>query len=92
MAPLLDQFSFHQKTTGIDQAQQHAARPPSGLGPWAKATTVMLKGTARTNDSRPHPAFRCLVCDTQWYDQDMRGRAESTTDEGGRPPPGRADA
>jgi len=27
MAPLLDQFSFHQKTTGIAHAQHQAAGP-----------------------------------------------------------------
>jgi hypothetical protein len=28
MAPLLDQFSFRQKTTGVDHAQQHSLDHP----------------------------------------------------------------
>ena len=62
-----------------------------------RATTVMLPSTAGSTDPRPHPAFRCMVCDTQWTDQDVRrraesqdvgGRAETTTAEGSQSPPG----
>lgn len=44
----------------------------------AKATTVMLPSATGSKDSRPHPAFRCLVCDTQWTtaDQQASGRAD----------------
>jgi hypothetical protein len=45
----------------------------------AKATTVMLPSATGSKDSRPHPAFRCLVCDTQWTtaDQQASGGAGS---------------
>jgi hypothetical protein len=36
-----------------------------------RATTIMLPPTRGTHETRPHPAFRCLVCDTQWADDEQ---------------------
>jgi hypothetical protein len=36
-----------------------------------KATTVMLPPAKSSPDARPHPAFRCMVCDTQWADDEQ---------------------
>ena len=36
-----------------------------------KATTVMLPPSKDSQDARPHPAFRCMVCDTQWSDDEQ---------------------
>ena len=33
-----------------------------------KATTVMLPPAKGSHDTRPHRAYRCMVCDTQWSD------------------------
>ncbi|SDP44217.1 hypothetical protein SAMN04489867_2472 [Pedococcus dokdonensis] len=35
----------------------------------AKATTIMLPPGKDSTEQRPHPAFRCLACDTQWSDE-----------------------
>jgi hypothetical protein len=39
-----------------------------------KATTVMLPPSKDSQDARPHPAFRCMVCDTQWSDDEQWAR------------------
>lgn len=36
-----------------------------------KATTVMLPPARDSQDARPHPAFRCMSCDTQWSDEEQ---------------------
>lgn len=36
-----------------------------------KATTVMLPPAKSSTDSRPHPAFRCMSCGTQWSDDEQ---------------------
>lgn len=36
-----------------------------------RATTVMLPSGKDSTDSRPHPAFRCMSCDTQWSDDEQ---------------------
>ncbi len=47
-----------------------------------KATTVMLPPARGSQDTRPHPAFRCMVCDTQWSDEEQWARLrESRGDE-----------
>jgi len=35
-----------------------------------KATSIMLPAKG-AQDTRPHPAFRCMVCDTQWADDEQ---------------------
>jgi len=35
-----------------------------------KATTIMLPARG-PQDTRPHPAFRCMGCDTQWADDEQ---------------------
>lgn len=42
-----------------------------------KATTVMLPPGRGTHEARPHPAFRCMVCDTQWADEEQWARIHS---------------
>lgn len=50
-----------------------------------KATTVMLPGAPGSRDARPHPAFRCLVCDTQWTTADQQARADQHAGGGADP-------
>lgn len=53
-----------------------------------RATTVMLPSTSGTKASRPHPAFRCMVCDTQWTDSPVvSSRARGTTEDDSEQPP-----
>lgn len=47
-----------------------------------KATTIMLPPGRDSTDHRPHPAFRCLSCDTQWSDEDEWARLHAETPDG----------
>lgn len=48
-----------------------------------KATSVMLPPAKGSHDARPHPAFRCMVCDTQWADDEQWARVHA--EEGAAP-------
>lgn len=50
-----------------------------------KATTVMLPAAPGAGGTRPHPAFRCMTCDTQWSED--KPRMTATKDDSERPSP-----
>jgi hypothetical protein len=42
----------------------------------------MLPAAKDSTDSRPHPAFRCMSCDTQWSDDEQWERLHQAADAG----------
>jgi hypothetical protein len=44
----------------------------------------MLPGTREGKEARPHPAFRCMACDTQWADDEQWKRLHGTSDDAGQ--------
>lgn len=52
-----------------------------------KATSVMLPPAKGSHEARPHLAFRCMACDTQWADEEQwaRIRAEAGAEESAGP-------
>jgi hypothetical protein len=72
MAPLLDQFSFHQKTTAVDRAQHQASlqRQPVSHAPKAAWPGSMPKAGALAAWRGGHGAMR--VCPATSRVRDVR--------------------
>lgn len=52
-----------------------------------KATSVMLPPAKGSHETRPHPAFRCMVCDTQWADDEQWAQLHAESGAGSTPGP-----